>query len=238
MNVSVAVYYRIEGGEKKYKVVLCPLLCTLSSFHSTLLYPSQLHQALTNKMYFNLLALALASLTTLAVAGDTNSTGNAVVTNNCPYPVYLWSVGSSVGPKQVLTTTSLASKTRRTLSTRGSSSNNYTEPFRHDGTSGGIALKITRNDNGLYDSSPQLSFSYSLDRTSDDQKVWYDLADVFGDPFAGEAVAVKPQGGSDDGSGACEEICWPKGVAPTGGSQVKNCGAQGDVELELCAQGC
>ena len=152
----------------------------------------------------------LATLTTLTPI--TYALGNAVVTNNCPDPVYLWSVGSSVGPKQTIE--------------HGA---NYTEPFRHDSTTGGIALKITRNDNGLYDGSAQMTYSYTLD--SGDARVWYDLSDVFGDPFSGEAVVVKPE------DGGCRSICWPEGVSP-GGSQVKDCAADGDVGLTLCAEGC
>lgn len=172
----------------------------------------------TSKM-LKFLALSLATLTTLVSAGD-DVVGNAIVHNNCPYDVYLWSVGSSVGPRQVLT----------------AGQGNYTEPYHIDPSSGGIALKVTRTPNGLYDSSPQLSFAYALDAQQDgvEQKVWWDLSDVFGDPFKGESITAKPT----CDSGACEQICWPEGVAPQGGSQVKNCPAQEDVELTLCSAAC
>ena len=153
------------------------------------------------------LLVTVASATGKAV---NNAVGNAVVTNHCKDPIYLWSVGSSVSPKHTIP-----------------SGSNYTEPFRHDDASGGIALKITRTDNGLYDGSAQLIYSYALDG----EQVWYDLSSVFGDAFAGEAVAVKPE------NEGCGSICWPKGTTP-GGSQVKVCDAEGDVGLVVCAKGC
>lgn len=156
----------------------------------------------------HLLTLTTVALTTLATTAT--AVGNAVVTNNCADPIYLWSVGSSVSPKHTIAPGS-----------------NYTEPFHHDDQSGGIALKITRTDNGLYDGSAQLTYSYSLDGES----VWYDLSSVFGDAFEGDAIVVKPE---DEG---CGSICWAEGSTP-GGSQVKTCAAKGDVGLVVCAEGC
>ncbi|KAJ5220607.1 uncharacterized protein N7469_009494 [Penicillium citrinum] len=92
---------------------------------------------------------------------------------------------------------------------------------------GGIAIKITTVQNGLYNGSPQTNFAYTLDG----QNVWYDLSDVFGDPFSGHAIGVKP-------SLNCPKICWPKGVATSGASQVKVCNANSDVTLTLCGGSC
>ncbi|KAF4222878.1 hypothetical protein CNMCM8980_000967 [Aspergillus fumigatiaffinis] len=156
-------------------------------------------------MHFTTPLLSLAALIPLASA-----VGNAVVTNNCAAPVYLWSVGGSVGPKQTI-----------------QPGKSYSEALHHDPASGGVSLKITRTDNGLYDGSPQLNYAYTLDG----QTVWYDMSDVFGDPFSGSALVVKPA------TGTCPSICWPNGVSP-GGSQVKNCGANGDIVLTLCAKSC
>lgn len=43
---------------------------------------------------------------------------------------------------------------------------NFTEAFRTDASSGGIALKITTVDDGLYTGAAQQIFSYSLDGTA------------------------------------------------------------------------
>jgi hypothetical protein len=157
-------------------------------------------------MHFATLTLtSLLALTPLATA-----VGNAVVKNSCTHPIYLWSVGGSVGAKQTI-----------------APGKSYSEPFRHDAASGGISLKITTVDNGLYNGSPQLNYAYTLDNAG----VWYDLSSVFGDPFSGSAVAVKPSDTS------CSSICWASGVSP-GGSQVKVCQANSDEVLEVCAKGC
>jgi hypothetical protein len=150
---------------------------------------------------FTKLAL-LAPLVPLVAAG------NAIVVNNCGFPAYLWSVGSSVsGPA--------------TLNPSGGS---YSEPFSVDPTTGGRALKITTSSDGLYTGAPQTIYSYSLDGDN----VWYDLSDVFGDAFAGNKLVEQ----SADAS--CGVIEWDSGVNP-GGSQVKECGAGSDVTLTLCA---
>lgn len=213
-----------RAAKKVYKPFDNPALDT--TLYPNTVYSSHLNQnqnqnrtEQTGKM-FKYLALSVATLTTLAMAGE-NMVGNAIVHNKCPYDVYLWSVGSAIGPKQVL----------------AAGEGKYSEPFHRDDVSGGIALKITRTPNGLYDSSPQLSFAYALDAPQEgvEQKVWWDPSNVFGNPFKGEVVTVKP---SCEQGGACEQICWPDGVAPQGGSQVKNCPATDDVEMTLCAHGC
>ncbi|KAI9933040.1 hypothetical protein ASPWEDRAFT_42794 [Aspergillus wentii DTO 134E9] len=146
----------------------------------------------------------------LALAPLAAAVGNAVVANNCKDPIYLWSVGGSVGPKQTIQPGA-----------------NFTEAFHHDDASGGISLKVTTTENGLYDGSPQLTYAYTLDGNN----VWYDISDVFGDPFSGSAVVIKPV---DEG---CGTLCWPNGVSP-GGSQVRNCGEKEDIVLTVCASGC
>jgi len=131
---------------------------------------------------------------------------NAIVFNNCTAPIYLWSVGSTIGPQVTI-----------------APSANYTEPFRVDTNSGGIALKITRVENGLYSGAPQTIFAYNLQGNG----VWYDLSDVFGDPFSGSRVEIVP---SDD---TCSEIIWEDGVPP-GGSEVRVCQSTTDLTLRTC----
>ncbi|KAH7130369.1 hypothetical protein B0J11DRAFT_429600 [Dendryphion nanum] len=127
----------------------------------------------------------------IALASSAHALGNAVVQNNSTQPFYLWSVGGSVGDRQ-------------TIAPGGS----YSEALRRDATTGGIALKITKTEDGLYTGAPAQIFSYSLDGS----QVWYDLSTVFGEPFAGQRLTVTSNGGGT--------IDWPKGSNP-GGSQVK-----------------
>lgn len=153
----------------------------------------------------NIALSTLATVVPLAAA-----IGNAVVENQCDDPVYLWSVGSTMGDEQTI-----------------DPGESYSEPFRLDDTTGGISLKITRNEGGLFDGSPQLNYAYAL--ADEKTRVFYDLSSVFGEAFEGDPLLVKP---SDEN---CGEISWPDGVSPKG-SQVNDCGSDGDVTLFLCAE--
>ncbi len=153
-----------------------------------------------------LLSLTLTTLSLLL--SPALAVGSARVLNLCSNPVYLWSVGGSIGAKQTITL-----------------GNTYSETFRRDPQSGGIALKITRVDDGLFQPNvPQTIFSYNLDNN----KIWYDLSAVFGDAFAGTRLELKP---SDP---ACQSILWTDGRPPAG-SQVKVCDSQTNLTLTLCA---
>ncbi|KAJ5616812.1 hypothetical protein N7537_001926 [Penicillium hordei] len=137
--------------------------------------------------------------------------GHAIVHNNCKFPVYLWSVASSVLPKQTLLP-----------------NNKYSEVFRENTDTGGIAIKISTDRDGLYTSAPQMIFAYNLSSTKErglrQDKVWYDLSDVFGDPLEGYSVNLTP---------AEPLISWKDGVPPAG-SQVRAVDASTDLVLSLC----
>ncbi|KAF6822150.1 Bys1 family protein [Colletotrichum musicola] len=148
-------------------------------------------------------------LAPLALATPILAAGKAVVVNNCPREVSLWSVGSSVVPAP------------GPLAARGGS---YSETFARDPVTGGKSLKITLARDGLFTGAPQLNFAYNLDGG----QVWYDLSTVFGDAFAGSKLVVASRLGS------CPQIVWGAGTNP-GGSQVKVCTAEQDVVLTLCA---
>lgn len=155
-------------------------------------------------MYTSLPVLSLLAFTTTTLAGS------ARVWNQCPFDVTLWSVGSSISAP----------------STIAANGGIYTEPFTRDPQTGGKALKITLDPNGLYNGAAQTVFAYTLDTGAN--QVWYDLSDVFGDAFAGNRVVEQ----SADGS--CPTIVWESGTPPAG-SQVKVCEADSDVQLALCS---
>lgn len=137
--------------------------------------------------------------------------GHAIVHNNCNFPVYLWSVASTVLPERTLLP-----------------NEEYNEVFRENANTGGIAIKITTDRDGLYTSAPQMIFAYNLASTREQgqrqDKVWYDLSDVFGDPFVGYPVNLTPSEPS---------ISWKDGVPPAG-SQVRVVDASTDLRLSLC----
>lgn len=155
-------------------------------------------------MHFANIALAAIAALTPAVS----AVGNAIVENHCDNNAYLWSVGGSVGDQNVI-----------------SPGNVYSEKFRHDPNSGGIALKITRVKDGLYNGSPQTIFAYTLSG----ERVFYDLSDVFGDAFR-DNVVVLASSNPD-----CPEIRWDNGVPPSGTS-TRDCSSDEDLTLTLCAE--
>ncbi|CCE32901.1 hypothetical protein E4U35_007516 [Claviceps purpurea] len=156
-----------------------------------------------------MLGHAKAFLLSLGLTTAVSALGNAVVYNNCNFPVTVWSVGSNVSPG-------------KTLQHGGS----YSEVFTRDPKTGGRAIKITRGEFGLFNNEPQTVFAYTLN----DQTIWYDLSDVFGDAFKGSKMVVKSV------DKACPAIVWPNGLPMGPGvSEVKNCGVGADVKLSLCA---
>jgi hypothetical protein len=145
------------------------------------------------------------------IAGTTQAVGRAIVTNYCDSTVYLWSVGGSIGPQVAIPKDA-----------------SYSETFRRDPQSGGIALKITPVENGLFQPNvSQTIFSYNLDGST----IWYDMSDVFGDGFYGRSMTIQPT------DTTCQSIVWPFGKPPAG-SQVKNCQAGTDLELTFCTGKC
>lgn len=145
---------------------------------------------------------AVLSFTTATLA-----LGQAKVINNCNFDVSVWSVGANIAGPWRLT----------------KNGGTYAETFVKDAVTGGKALKVTIPEDGLFTGAPQTDFAYNLDGT----QVFYDLSDVFGDPFSGHKLFVS-------GSKDCPSINWPTGVSP-GGSQVKVCGSATDVTFVLCS---
>ncbi|OJJ85901.1 Bys1 family protein [Aspergillus glaucus CBS 516.65] len=144
---------------------------------------------------------------------NTTTGGHAIIRNSCAYPLYLWSVGASISPQYTLP-----------------AYHSYRESFRHDAVSGGVALKITTAPNGLFTGRPQTIFAYNLNVNA--SSVWYDLSDVFGDPFEGSEVkvGVMQKGGK---TSVEEGLRWADGVPPRG-SQVRVVGAREDLRVEFC----
>ncbi|KJZ73892.1 hypothetical protein HIM_06785 [Hirsutella minnesotensis 3608] len=143
-----------------------------------------------------------------AMANVATALGNARIVNSCTFPVTAWSAGDNLaGPFKL---------------TPGGGT--YGEVFTRDAGSGGRALKVTLEDDGLYTGKPQTIYAYNLNGST----IWYDLSDVFGDPFRGHKIIVA----SDNAS--CGQIVMENGV-PAAGSQVKNCDSAFNVTMTLCA---
>ncbi|PYH85001.1 hypothetical protein BO82DRAFT_425524 [Aspergillus uvarum CBS 121591] len=145
---------------------------------------------------------------------------NATITNQCPFPIYLTAVSSSSSSSTTPPEILLASNA------------SYTQPYHHDPHTGGISLKLTTIPNGLYTGAAQTIFAYSyLERTG---QVWFDLSDVFGDPFKGFRVRLGPLGGTGStGGNGTDSIVWEDGVPPRG-SQVRVVGCEVGLGLGVC----
>jgi len=96
----------------------------------------------------------------------------------------------------------------------------YWEQMRHDEKSGGIAIKMTKEADGLNSGAPQQVWAYNLDGGT----VWYDLSTVFGAPFAGSRLDVT---GDNGGS-----IVWPNGIHP-GGNQLTKAPSEGNIFFSI-----
>lgn len=137
--------------------------------------------------------------------------GRAIVTNQCDAPIYLWSIGATIGKQVTLPRDSI-----------------YGEIFHSDPISGGIALRITSVPNGLTTpNASQLIFAYNIDDTS----VLYDLSSLFGDGFAGRTLRIQPS------DAACKSIEWYNGRTPAG-NQAKRCQKEASLELTFCTGHC
>ncbi|PHH89804.1 hypothetical protein CDD83_5236 [Cordyceps sp. RAO-2017] len=144
-----------------------------------------------------------------ALVNLASAIGHAKITNSCAFNVTAWSVGSNTAGPYLLT----------------ADGGTYDEVLTKDPTTGGRSLKITLEEDGLYNGKAQTNYAYTLDG----DKVWYDLSNVFGDPFKGHKLVVA----SDNP--ACPSIVLDDGV-PTGKNHVKTCESNSSVTLTLCAK--
>ena len=150
---------------------------------------------------------SFTAATIAALAVTAAAAGKSHVNNNCDFPVYVWSVGADVEDVGKL-----------------DGGKSYEHDLVRDPVTGGLAIKITTVEDGLYNGSPQTNFAYTLDP----DRVFYDLSDVFGSPFEGHEVSVVP---SDKD---CDSIVWEDG-SQVSGSEVKSCSSDTDLHLNLCA---
>lgn len=107
---------------------------------------------------------------------------------------------------------------------------NHIEPYRHDDTTSGIALKITAQKNGLYNNAPQLILAYDLDMNAN--RLYYDLSEKFGSPFQGNDVRLVAEGPAEDQK-AETVVEWNDGVAPPG-LRILVLDPSRDLNLTLC----
>ncbi|RMZ74537.1 bys1 family [Pyrenophora seminiperda CCB06] len=94
----------------------------------------------------------------------------AIVTNNCPFNIYVSSIPYVVGISLV---ENIPIK----------SGGQYQEPWRYGShTNPGIAIKLSSWPNDIMEDADEIDFAYAID-PKDDSKIWVDLSHVRGEPF-------------------------------------------------------
>ncbi|KAF1833725.1 hypothetical protein BDW02DRAFT_369656 [Decorospora gaudefroyi] len=146
------------------------------------------------------LVLVLSALVALIQA-------RAIVTNLCPYNVYVWSI------PQVLS----SSNTNNIPIRPGGQ---YLEPWRHGSTTNpGIAIKISPQADGVLKRAGEIDFAYKIDHVDMDL-IWVDLSPVRGEPFQ-EGLSFH----------TCHAHYNSTDV------RTHTCNATDDIELVLCGSG-
>ncbi|OJJ77777.1 hypothetical protein ASPBRDRAFT_114230 [Aspergillus brasiliensis CBS 101740] len=155
---------------------------------------------------------------------NTITPGHAIILNTCAFPIYSWSVSSSVGPQ--ITIPAAAPST-----SRNTTYSNYTESYHHDPQTGGVSIKLTTLRNGLYTGAPQTIFAYNFEEGQN--QVWFDLSDVFGDPFKGRRVVFVGIDDFDVG-GLVVVMVGGRWLWRMSGSEVGDVEREADAGCERC----
>ena len=153
------------------------------------------------------LLLALAGLAPAAPLADRGS-GTAAVVNQCPYAVHLRSASADgAGPTTTLTP-----------------GNTYREGLRSVASGGGVSIKIG-TDADLGGEVEQ--FEYRVD-----SRLWYDLSEIDGHPFAGQSVHLRPSGAAT--GGACVDVDSKAAYQRPDDVATKSCDLGTSLTLTLC----
>ncbi|MBE3047706.1 hypothetical protein IMZ48_35390 [Candidatus Bathyarchaeota archaeon] len=160
-------------------------------------------------MHFTTTAAVLGALSTMAAAQDIpGMSAYASVSNYCDFPTFTWYVGTNVS----------------TVARNPAQVGYVGEVIISDPETGGRAIKIFTEEDGLYSGAAHLNLAYNFE----DPLVWYDMSEVFGSPFEGHKLRVTAH---DEG---CEDYDWEDGVQPAG-SNLQVCEAKKGFSLTLCA---
>ena len=151
----------------------------------------------------------------LALTPSVMAVGTAHVINNCGFPVYYASVGQSQhAGMQEL---------------QGSYSESYNQPGV------GVSIKLSPSLNGPVS---QFEFTWA------DGKVYYDLSNIDGSPFADAGMTLVPSMMGDGSNPTCQEVSCPAGqgtcsAAYNNPDDVRTtvCSDQSDLTLTMCPGG-
>lgn len=151
----------------------------------------------------------------LLAAARQVSAGSAIVHNQCPYQVYLWSI----------------SNTNSAMQTLAANGGEYSEAYEINPDGGGISIKIGKDTKGL--NITQFEYTYTPSSSS----LWYDLSNINGFPFEDYGVTVVPTDSS------CRQVSCPAGQTlcaqaynvPTDNFATAECSSDADAVIVLCS---
>lgn len=154
----------------------------------------------------------------LALAPSVMAVGSASVTNMCPYTIYYASIA---GQSEAMTA----------MASGGSMSEAYTDQGQ------GVSIKLALNDTA---SGPISQFEF----TWTDGKVFYDLSNINGYPFASGGITVTPSMENDPNNPTCVPIVCPAGQAVCSAAYNQPddtdtlvCDQDSSISLVLCSGG-
>ncbi|CAI6334175.1 unnamed protein product [Periconia digitata] len=146
----------------------------------------------------------IISIFSLATA--VSAAGNAIVINNSLEPLYLWTEGDVISEQHTV-----------------APSSTWTEAFHRGEDVPGVAIKIAKVQDGLFNEEPTLVFGYTLDP----DRVWYSIDAVNGEPFEGQKLMLSSVGGTGD-------VEWPSGKDI--GEEIRDNEPDADVVLTIDPQ--
>ncbi|PHH85806.1 hypothetical protein CDD83_11145 [Cordyceps sp. RAO-2017] len=151
---------------------------------------------------FSILAVA-AALVAFASAEH-----YAIVENNCPFTVRVFSVG-----RQEMDGGAVPQ------------GNSYREEMRWDLQTGGRDIKITKDPKRPSETHLQLAYTYD-ERT---ETIVYDMNNIYGNLFENSKVTLEPA------TASCPKIEWQNGVRPQNAVGAACKGLEQNLVLKLCA---
>ena len=174
---------------------------------------------------FPLLRLAIASPWQTTNTGP----GNAIVNNNCPYPLYLWSVDQNTNPANPIYVAPYSS---------------HSEPFRSPCSACGVSIKLSRSTS----QSSIVQFEYALNN----DLIYYDMSYINCAHGTDASACPAHERGmriNGDGMGGTCGILWcrPNRYCPDNAyyvpvpgdfQPVKTCGAgevHGNLVMIMCS---
>ncbi|PGH36065.1 hypothetical protein GX50_01077 [[Emmonsia] crescens] len=157
----------------------------------------------------------VAAATTFAALLPSVLAGTARVKNNCPHPVYLWSVANT------------GNVPSHTINPGGT----YDEQYRSNPNGGGISLKISNTPSD----AAVTQFEYTLAGP----KVFYDISNINGYPLVHGGVSLTPSSGQCPGviCQAGDHFCKEAYNQPHDDHATHACASSADLTMTLCPSG-